>query len=1256
MSSLATVGARVSVKGKPGAVGIVRFVGPIKQAKGTWVGVELDRPEGRNDGSIKGDRYFQCEPKYGCFVKEGSLLDPPPLTSSPSSPSSSTDTAKIVPAEAATASPTAPAASHRRTSSDSKPSTSSAEHRRTPSSSSSGNVSHRRTPSSSSGSSSSSSGNVSHRRAPSSNTTAASQPAQDAPPPTTVSTPDSSAPTATSSSASNDALEAAAAKQKLEVMRRTFAQLEEDLTTLQRWKKEAEERLKQANVQLSSESEKSAVLLKQVEEAQAQAKRAVRETEERLGRECAEAKAELVRVRDQLEETESRIEAVTLDQELAEGQCEDLQEELEEVRAQLEETQAMLKAAQESVQQARSGEGAAASAGDEDAGTLRAQRDHLREALVKLRDLSLAERRELQQSLRGLQKELTEAGKLQEQLDESEAHSLDLQEEIASLKEQLDLSAEAEELLSEAQEQNLTLQERVEELQRAVDDLEALRELSTELEAEAQDTERDLRAEIYQRDVRLLSRQHELEAAQRDIKQQQQRLEASTRRTVALQQQLREHEMRAMRQAQEHAGQGEGLQCLVDEAVRLRRLCAELPSLRQRSLLAEGTLQLVEHRARFLLGFIPSPVLAEHRRAADRRLRIALAVLRASVLYRLLDAAWSPVGQDGLAAQASLATADGDRVFAWQLRALVADAAQHLAAVLTQVDQLSESAEHAEVYVRLANAQWLPSQEGIDPLLSLDAALHQLLRAQASDELNDTRADLHRALETAVQQFTEASSAVLDGEHVAGWACVRQIEVWHAQVQRAQLYAQRLWSGLASAEQPQLLPLAHFRSIREKVSNSFPAISDLAERKSTAPAPSAPSPILLEQLECICAATARAADRLESAAVQLARWRSDSTEDQFTPSEEQLEQLLGSLRGPEVSEEALHHHSDEMPAASARAEDATAADSSSSVSALARNLLESGVRAIDEQLAEPLLALLRYCEEHVASTQQEATTTTTTTTTTNITTVWIRRATSMRERLEESVTLRERVAEMSTQLQSESERRERADLELAESRELVSLLRERTTQLQERADQAQRQLAEAEAATSQQRTSYETTLERLQTQLDATRQQRQQLTQQLAAVSSAASPAAAGAPSTALDSSMVSSPSAGAVDAGGVAVAVSASVASSTPQPFSGSGSSAAAIYSSQARLRAAIRSLCESNRRLRADHLHSALSPTSLRPLPTFGSATTAPSAPSAPALANTARVPLGRLQATNLEVAALLPRARAARCTPLVIRLQAH
>ncbi|KAI9883914.1 MAG: Fructose-2,6-bisphosphatase [Watsoniomyces obsoletus] len=53
---------------------IVRFVGDTQFAPGSWVGVELDSPTGKNDGTVKGDRYFDCAPGHGMFVRPAAVV------------------------------------------------------------------------------------------------------------------------------------------------------------------------------------------------------------------------------------------------------------------------------------------------------------------------------------------------------------------------------------------------------------------------------------------------------------------------------------------------------------------------------------------------------------------------------------------------------------------------------------------------------------------------------------------------------------------------------------------------------------------------------------------------------------------------------------------------------------------------------------------------------------------------------------------------------------------------------------------------------------------------------------------------------------------------------------------------------------------------------------------------------------------------------------------------------------------------------
>uniref|UniRef100_A0A8C5UEY8 Centrosomal protein 350 n=1 Tax=Malurus cyaneus samueli TaxID=2593467 RepID=A0A8C5UEY8_9PASS len=60
------IGDRVLVsKIQPGTL---RFKGLTKFAKGFWAGVELDKPEGNNNGTYDGIKYFDCREKHGIFA------------------------------------------------------------------------------------------------------------------------------------------------------------------------------------------------------------------------------------------------------------------------------------------------------------------------------------------------------------------------------------------------------------------------------------------------------------------------------------------------------------------------------------------------------------------------------------------------------------------------------------------------------------------------------------------------------------------------------------------------------------------------------------------------------------------------------------------------------------------------------------------------------------------------------------------------------------------------------------------------------------------------------------------------------------------------------------------------------------------------------------------------------------------------------------------------------------------------------------
>ncbi|XP_076456377.1 kinesin-like protein KIF13A [Babylonia areolata] len=66
-------GVGVIVLSRPSKTGVVRFIGTTAFAEGQWVGVELDQAEGKNDGSVKGVRYFRCRKNHGIFVRPKKL-------------------------------------------------------------------------------------------------------------------------------------------------------------------------------------------------------------------------------------------------------------------------------------------------------------------------------------------------------------------------------------------------------------------------------------------------------------------------------------------------------------------------------------------------------------------------------------------------------------------------------------------------------------------------------------------------------------------------------------------------------------------------------------------------------------------------------------------------------------------------------------------------------------------------------------------------------------------------------------------------------------------------------------------------------------------------------------------------------------------------------------------------------------------------------------------------------------------------------
>ena len=79
MSELA-VGQTVELA--DGRIAVVRFIGQPHFATGDWVGVELEDDSGKNDGSVQGERYFDCQMGRGMFLRPAAVMviaQPAPL-------------------------------------------------------------------------------------------------------------------------------------------------------------------------------------------------------------------------------------------------------------------------------------------------------------------------------------------------------------------------------------------------------------------------------------------------------------------------------------------------------------------------------------------------------------------------------------------------------------------------------------------------------------------------------------------------------------------------------------------------------------------------------------------------------------------------------------------------------------------------------------------------------------------------------------------------------------------------------------------------------------------------------------------------------------------------------------------------------------------------------------------------------------------------------------------------------------------------
>ncbi|KKK15589.1 hypothetical protein P175DRAFT_0441085 [Aspergillus ochraceoroseus IBT 24754] len=219
-----------------------------------------------------------------------------------------------------------------------------------------------------------------------------------------------------------------------------------------------------------------------------------------LRKKLRDTEARLEEVERLQAEHESLMEMATLDREMAEETADAFKHECETLRIKVEELQLeaeVLREENEELGQVMSPEEKSSH------GWLQMEKtnERLREALIRLRDMTQQQEAELKDQIKELQQDLEDYAAIKSQYESTKEKLLVSQNNVEDLKQQLETALGAEEMIEELADKNMRYQEEINELTAAIEDLEALKEINDELEWNHIETEKQLQEEIDYRDT-----------------------------------------------------------------------------------------------------------------------------------------------------------------------------------------------------------------------------------------------------------------------------------------------------------------------------------------------------------------------------------------------------------------------------------------------------------------------------------------------------------------------------------------------------------------------------------------------------------------------------------------------------------------------------------------------------------------------------------------------------------------------------------
>ncbi|KAJ8335736.1 hypothetical protein SKAU_G00390780 [Synaphobranchus kaupii] len=325
--------------------------------------------------------------------------------------------------------------------------------------------------------------------------------------------------------------ESAGEKQEEEALRAQVKDLDEKLETLRMKRNEDKAKLKELEkykIQLEQLQEWKSKMQEQQAELQKQLKEAKKDAKEAL-----EAKD---RYMEEMADTADAIEMATLDKEMAEERAESLQQEIESTKEKVEELTMDLEILKHEIEE-KGSDGAASSYHVKQ---LEEQNGRLKDALVRMRDLSASEKQEHLKLQKQMEKKNTELETLRLQKEKLMEEMHQAEKTIDELKEQVDAALGAEEMVETLTERNLDLEEKVRELRETVIDLEAINEMNDELQENARETELELREQLDLGGARVREAEKRVEAAQETVADYQQTIKKYRELTAHLQEVNRE--------------------------------------------------------------------------------------------------------------------------------------------------------------------------------------------------------------------------------------------------------------------------------------------------------------------------------------------------------------------------------------------------------------------------------------------------------------------------------------------------------------------------------------------------------------------------------------------------------------------------------------------------------------------------------------------------------------------------------------------